>query len=626
MRTLALGLACLFAGPAVAAERPNVLWIVSEDNGPQLGCYGDAYADTPNIDALAADGLRYDVCWSNAPVCAPARTTLMTGLYATSAGAEHMRSLVKLPDGMKLFPQLLREAGYFTTNARKEDFNVENTGTLWDVPNDADRPWRKRTDGRPFFSMINIPTSHESQLRKRPHTPVHDPANVRIPAYHPDAPEVRRDWAQYYDKLTEMDREVGAILARLAEDGLKDETVVFYFGDHGSGMPRSKRSAMDSGLHVPLVIRIPEKFKTLRPDDYKPGGSTGRLVAFVDFAPTALSLAGVQAADYHQGVAFLGEHAGPPHEFLHGYRGRMDERTDLVRSVADGRFVYVRNYLPHLPGGQHVGYMFQTPTTQVWKRLYDEGKLNAAQQAFWKPRSAEELYDLESDPDETANLVGSSEKSAVLQRLRDAQRQQVARVRDVGFLPEAMLHARCAAAGLTPYGLGHDPDKYPLDRIVAAATASAGSESLSDYMQHQGDRLGDADAAVRFWTLTGLIARSDDVSEQAASAAGPLLADSSPSVRIAAAELLGRAGDDQDAEKAVAALLKEADYHTSGVYAATAALQALDALQSVRPMLVAPHAAAIAALPEPQGKGINPRAKEYPARLKATLGERLTER
>ena len=342
------------------AERPNIVWIISEDNGPQLGAYGDKYANTPNIDALAAQGLRYNHCWSNAPVCAPARTTLFSSLYATSTGAENMRSLVPLPEEIEFFPQRLREAGYFTANVRKEDFNLETHGTLWDGKNNK-RPWEGRENNQPFFASFNIQTSHESQLRKRPHTLVHDPAQAPIPAYHPDTPEVRHDWAQYYDKMTEMDVEVGAILKQLDDDGLRDETIVFYFGDHGSGMPRSKRWPFNSGLQVPLVVRIPDKFRDLRPSDYRPGGATDRLVAFVDFGPTALSLAGAPVPKEFQGAAFLGSGAKAPHQYLHGFRGRMDERIDCVRSVTDGRYVYLRQYMPHRIFGQHVGYMFQTP-------------------------------------------------------------------------------------------------------------------------------------------------------------------------------------------------------------------------------------------------------------------------
>lgn len=624
MRPFALLLAALLTTPALAADRPNILWIISEDTGPEIGCYGDAYSTTPNIDKLAADGLRYTFCWSNAPVCAPARTTLISGLFPTSTGAEHMRSLVPLPAGMKMFPQYLRDARYFTTNARKEDFNLEKPGELWDVPNDANRPWAKRKDEKPFFSIINIPTSHESQIRTRPHTLVHDPAGVRIPAYHPDTPEVRHDWAQYYDKLTEMDAEVGQILARLEADGLKDDTIVFYFGDHGSGMPRHKRWPFDSGLHVPLVIRIPEKFKDLRPADYKPGGSTDRLVSFVDFGPTALSLAGVEKPDYYQGVAFLGPHAGQPNRFLHGFRGRMDERIDCVRSVTDGRYVFVRHYMPHRIYGQHVGYMFQTPTTQVWKKLFDEGKLNDAQSTFWKEKPTEELFDLQSDPDEVTNLAASPEHHSALERLRTAQREQALRVRDVGLLPEAEIHARCEAQpiALAPYDLGHDDTLYPLQRVLETAELAStrqGPPSTTALMT----RLDDPDPGVRYWAVTGLLVRGRNAWIGAEPKVRSLLDDPSPSVRIAACELTGRYGNDPEADRAVALLTRAADYRETSEYAATHALLVLDELLTARPDVVKKHAADIESLPLPGGKAVNPRAKEYPSRLKETILQRL---
>ena len=490
---------------ASAGDRPNILFIISEDNGPQLGCYGDQYATTPNIDKLATEGLRYNHCWSNAPVCAPARTTLISGMYPPSTGAEHMRSLVALPEGMQFFPQHLREAGYFTANARKEDFNLKTPGKLWDVPNDAVRPWSKRKKGQPFFAMINIPTSHESQIRKPKHELVHKPDKVRIPAYHPDTPEVRHDWAQYYDKLTEMDEEVGAILGRLADDGLKDSTIVFYFGDHGAGMPRSKRWPFDSGLHVPLVVRIPDKFKDLRPEDYAAGGASDRLVAFVDFAPTVLSLAGLKAPRNFQGSAFLGKHSGPANQYLHGFRGRMDERIDLVRSVTDGRYVYVRHYMPHRIFGQHVSYMFEMPTTQAWKKMFDAGDLNAAQSIFWKEKPTEELLDLTTDPDEVQNLAASAEHRETLERFRQVQREQVLRIRDVGFLPEAMLNARCTERGVTPFQLAHDPNKYQLEEILD--TAEKASQRDAEFTSELANRLADEDEAIRYWAVVGFLVR-----------------------------------------------------------------------------------------------------------------------
>ena len=290
---------------AADQKRPNILWITSEDNGPHLGCYGDTFATTPNLDRLAAKGMIYLTAWSNAPVCAPARTTIITGMYPSSTGSEHMRSMIRLPDGMKMFPQFLREAGYYCTNNSKEDYNLEKPGQVWDQSS-MSAHWRNRQAGQPFFAVFNFMETHESQIRRRPHQPVHDPAKVRVPAYHPDTPEVRQDWAQYYDKMTEMDGRAGQILALLEQDGLEQDTIVFYYGDHGPGMPRNKRWPFNCGLRVPLVVYVPEKFRHLAPPEYRPGGQSKRLVAFVDLAPTVLSLAGIKAPEYMQGHAFMG--------------------------------------------------------------------------------------------------------------------------------------------------------------------------------------------------------------------------------------------------------------------------------------------------------------------------------
>src|SRR5262249_29946600 len=323
----------------------------------------------------------------------------------------------------------LREAGYYCSNNSKEDYNLAKPGKIWD-DSSAKGHWRNRQPNQPFFAVFNSLKSHESKIRTRPHKQVHDPAKVRVPAYHPDTPEVRQDWAQYYDVITEADADAGARLKELEQDGLADDTIVFYWADHGSGMPRSKRWPCDSGLHVPLVVYIPPKWKALAPKDYTAGGKSERLVSFVDFAPTVLSLARIEPPSWLHGHAFLGKHAAAPQPFIYGFRGRMDERYDLVRSVTDGRYVYIRNYLPHLIYGQHVAYMFETPTTRVWKKLHDEGKLNAAQDHFWKPKPAEELYDLQRDPDEVNNLAAAPEHQETLRKLRQAQQGLAARVRD----------------------------------------------------------------------------------------------------------------------------------------------------------------------------------------------------
>jgi uncharacterized sulfatase len=289
--------------------------------------------------------------------------------------------------------------------------------------------------------------------------------------------------------------------------------------------------------------------------------------------------------------------------------------------VTDGRYVYVRNYMPHRIYGQHIGYMFETPTTAAWKRLFDEGKLNEAQSAFWKEKPSEELYDLTEDPDEVKNLAGSPEHRGILERLRAAQREQVLRVRDVGLLPEAEMQARCKREGVTPYELGHDDTLYPLQRVLKTAEiASLRDASLTPDLI---DRLGDPDAAVRYWAATGLLVRGHNAYVDAATKVRPLLDDPSPSVRIAAAEVVGRYGTDPEADRAVAVLLHTAQGQERDEYVACAALQAIDNLLTERPDAVRPHAREISALPLPSGKGVNARAKEYPARLKMTLEERL---
>lgn len=615
MKALWISLTLLLAaaGTALAQEptRPNILWLTSEDMGPDLGCYGDRYATTPNLDALAKRGLRYTKAWSNAPVCAPARTTIISGMYPPSTGAEHMRSLVPMPRGTKMYPQYLREAGYYCTNNNKEDYNLEKPGTVWDESS-ARAHYRNRKPGQPFFAVFNFTVSHESQIRARPHQPIHDPALVRLPAYHPDTPEVRRDWAQYHDKVTEMDALAGKRLRELQEAGLAEDTIVFYYADHGAGMPRHKRWPYNSGLQVPFIVCFPQKWRHLAPPEYQPGGQTDRLISFVDLAPSVLSLVGLQPPSHMQGQAFLGKGIAPPRQYVFGFRGRMDERYDLVRSVHDGRYVYIRNYHPHRIYGQHLDYLFQMPTAQVWKRLYDEGKLRPPQTFFWERKPHEELYDLMQDPDEVKNLAAAPEHQGNLRRLRTALRKQMLEIRDVGLLPEGEMHRR--AAGTTPYDLGHDRDKYPLERIlnIADAAASGRQEHLPDLKR----ALRDPDSAVRYWAVMGLLIRgSEQVVPSATDLAG-LLGDSCPEVRIVAAEALGRYGSEQQANHALDVLMELASPVKNGAYVA---IEALNALDQIGPR-AAGKVAAIKALPLKDPKAPE-RANSYVDRLVARFVE-----
>lgn len=662
---VALGTASSGAAATLSAsERPNILWLTSEDHGQQMGCYGDALARTPNVDGLARDGIRFNHVWSNHPVCAPARTALITGVHATSLGAIHMRSMVALPDGMRLFPALLRDEGYYCSNRSKEDYNVPTPPDTWD-DSSARGHWRQRRAGQPFFAVFNSNRSHEGQLRTRTPARITDPARVRVPAYHPDTPEVRQDWARYYDIVSEADREAGERLRELAEDGLADNTIVFYFGDHGSGMPRSKRWPSDSGLRVPLVVYFPPKWRHLAPAGTTPGGASDRLVSFVDFAPTVLSLADLPAPVWMEGRAFAGTRPQPAPAFLFGARGRMDERTDLVRSVTDGRFVYVRNFLPLVSQGQHIAYQFETATTRVWRERFDRGQLNEAQSLFWRtPKPTEEFYDLASDPDEVRNLAADPAQRERLAAFRAALDGHLRATRDVSFLPEAEQHAR--AAGVAPYTLARDDARYPLERILAAAQRaaprvgapgprvstptpvapterSASAERLvsaaglgatgsdPETPETLNALLTDPDAAVRFWGVQAVRVRGAALRAACTPRLRALLADPSPSVRIAAAQVLadstaasgsvgaGASGSDstkagtaagEDDAAALATLARCLDPADSGFFASLAALEAIDSLgERAKPL----HAT-LAAL---SWKGTAPHARyqSYPARL-----------
>jgi uncharacterized sulfatase len=590
---------------AQSGERPNILWVTCEDMSPHLGCYGDPHAKSPRIDALSADSLRYRNAWSNAPVCAPARTTIISGMYPPSTGSEHMRSNTRLPAGMKMFPQFLRDAGYYCTNNAKEDYNLEKPNSVWDESSNKAH-WRKRQPGQPFFSVFNFTITHESQIRMRPHELRHDPARVRIPTYHPDTPEVRRDWAQSYDNIETMDGQVGGVLDQLANDGLDGSTIVFFYSDHGSGMPRSKRWPFDSGLHVPMIVHIPERFRHLRPPGYGAGRETDRLVSFVDLAPTVLSLAGIRPPSYHQGHAFLGPHATAEQPYIYGFRGRMDERYDMVRSVRDKRYVYLRHYMPDRAYGQHVAYMFETPTTARWHQLHEQGKLTPQQDAFWREKPAEELFDLQTDRDEVHNLANSPEHKQVAARMRKAQEELCRRIRDTGFLPEDEIHKR--PIGSTPYEYGHDPNKYPLDRIMrmAGLASSRRAGDLGEVIKG----FDDPDSAVRYWSALGARMRGAEGVNRARAALTRALSDAAPSVRIVAAEALAYFGDRADLEAALPVLVEHADQSKHGPYLAMLALNALDYLDAK----AKPVEAKIAALPEQSGS-VDQRIRANPGNL-----------
>jgi len=608
--TTLLVLSATFCGRSHAADRPNILWLTSEDHGPEMGCYGDKLARTPHVDALAAKGMLFKRAWSTAPVCAPARTAIISGIYPSSSGGLHMRSMVSLPAEMKLYPQYLREAGYYCTNNSKTDYNVRSPRNLWDESS-RNATWKNRAEGQPFFAVFNSTKSHESQIRTRPHKQITRPEDVRVPTYHPDTPEVRQDWAQYYDKVSEADADAGPRLAELAAAGLADDTIVFYYGDHGSGMPRSKRWPSNSGLRVPMVVYFPPKWENLAPKEYKPGGQSERLVSFVDLAPTVLSIAGIRPPEWMQGHAFAGPYQSKPQPYLFGQRGRMDERMDLVRSVTDGRYIYLRNYHPHVSQAQRVTYQFETPTTRVWHQLFTDGRTTQAQSLFWRvPKAVEELYDLQTDPDEVHNLADSPEHQAVLEKLRTALREHLACVRDICFLPEIELHAR--SAGSTPHELARDPATYPFEKILGAAELASNLDAGA--VPTLAELLTDSDSAARYWGALGLLMRGPDAVKQETAALERALADESSAVRIVAAEALAAHGNPAARGRALDTLAAFAPPEKNGVLVSMSALAAIEAV-GVKAASLHP---AIAAM-QPSGPSPDGRYNSYVPRLIANI-------
>lgn len=547
------------------SPRPNILWITAEDMSPTLGCYGDSFANTPNIDHLASQGVRYSGAFATAPVCSPSRSCLINGLIATSQGTHNMRSAFPIPAFMSGFPSVLGEAGYYTSNNVKTDYNSGNSEAIirasWDE-NSETAHWRNRDGDQPFFAVFNLMTSHQSRTMVWPYqqfveqvqseladSEIHDPEQVPLPPYYPDTPVVRKTVARYYDCVTVMDRQVGAILKQLSDDGLADDTIVFFYSDHGSGMPRHKRALLDSGMKVPLIVRFPRRYRHLAPGG--PGDQTDRLVSFDDFGPTVLNLAGVDIPDFMTGKPFLGSRVETSErEFVFGHRDRVDEVHDLARSVRDKRYLYIRNFMPHLGYNQPTAWPDQGEIRHEFYRLSDPVTMTDAQWHFAAPtRPLEELYDCQSDPMNLHNLVGSKDHRDALVRMRSTLYRHIEESRDLGFLPEAI--AWDLSQGTTLWEVARNDERYDQQRLVRAASA-VGQADESEFL----DNLKHTDAGVRFWGAVGLAALPT-VSPAAESALESALSDPVATVRIEAAGALLGHGRNTNAIAVLAAALTE---------------------------------------------------------------------
>lgn len=525
------------------AELPNILMITSEDNSAYfLGCYGNKMATTPNLDKLASEGFLYSHAFANCPVCAPARNTILTGVYAASNGNEQMRSKYAKSEIVKTYPEYLREAGYYCSNNVKTDYNYGGDwNAIWD---DCSRKatYKNRTPGQPFFAVFSNTTTHESMIHKQIPTDEleHDPAKVEITPYHPDLPEIRHDWAQYYDRNQQMDAEIGDILKELQESGEAENTIVIYYGDHGGVLARSKRYVYETGTRVPFIIRIPEKFRHLFPAE-KPGDKVERIVSFVDLVPTFLSIAGISIPDHLQGNAFLGEQKTKAPEYAFMTRQRMDERFDMVRAVRDQKYRYIRNYMPFRISMQHIDYLFKAPSAQAWEDAFKAGKTNEVQSRYFLEKPLEELYDTENDPWEINNLAGDPAYAEVLNRMRETETRWMREVRDVALVPESEYEDFAGDGSMYDYMRS---EACPFDALLDAAQAATSADANMDAFVNN---LQSKNAAIRYWGAAGLLIHREKVKPEQEGAIIKAAKDESGAVATLAAELLFRMGEEKQA-------------------------------------------------------------------------------
>jgi arylsulfatase A-like enzyme len=583
------------AAAAEAPARPNILWLVAEDCTTTFGCYGDRDARTPTIDALAARSVVFDRCFTQ-PVCAPSRFALATGLHPASCGpAQHMRAQGNVPPGWKPFAQLLREAGYFTTNAAKTDYNAPlDVEAMWDT-SAPQAHWRLRPDpAAPFFAVFNFDVTHESCLFPEHGPalpfPATDPAGLRLPSCQPDVPAVRADRARHYDCIGLLDRQVAGHLAALDEAGLADDTIVFFFADNGGVTPRTKRFLEAGGSRVPLVVFFPPKWRHLAPA--APGTRVADPVSFVDFSATVLALAGLARPTGLHGRPF----AGPtvePREFAFASRDRMDACYDMSRAAMDRRWLYVRHFRPDLPFIQPLEYQFRARGYQAWAALARAGGLTPATAAFWGPKPAEELYDLDADPEAVVNLATDPAHRAACERMRAAVRRQAIEIVDNGFVPEGSpLEGFAAARAGLPIERVYDLALRVSDGCVADREAFIAA-------------LGDPCEPIRWWAAQGctVLARRDRLPETARAAMlEPLeraLADTSGTVRVAAAEAVAAIGRPAAALPVLDAALADAGHP----WTALQAVNVLDRMgEAARPALptLRRAAAALAEIADPE--------------------------
>ncbi|MFV0589977.1 MAG: sulfatase [Draconibacterium sp.] len=544
-----------------AQNKPNILWITIEDSSPRFfGCYGNPDARTPFIDKLAERGVRFTNAFSTGTVCSPSRNTIITGVRTFKMGTGNHRSNYPVPEYIKGFPYYMQQQGYYVTNNSKTDYNLANPKAfIQEAWNESSNKagWWDRKPGQPFFAVFNFMESHQSRTMTMPYDwyakNVWDKLSgeeriseeaFEMPPIYRESTEMRKHFARVYNSISLTDKRIGELLEKLEADNLRDSTIIFFYADHGEGEPRGKTNGIDYGYRVPFVIWFPEMYKHLSPWGTE-GVVTDELIDFEDLAPTLISLSGAEVPAYLKGRVLMGEKRSQPVDRLLLSADRSDNGMDMVRSITDGKYMYSRNYLPFIPQGRYIRYMYISEIVQQMRSDYQADLLDSLQQSYFEERPAEYLFDIENDVWETKNRVGDPEYQTVLEKMRRQLDEEIFKALDVMFLPEYEI-ARISESE-TPYEFRQDKKKYPFRKIYAAASLSG--KRGREIAAQQTALLQDKNAIVRYWGIMGLRSQKPEVLEDCRQQIENSMDDAYPLVSLGAAAISFQLWNNKKAEQ-----------------------------------------------------------------------------
>lgn len=555
----------IFNSVAFAQQKPNILWVTIEDTSPQfIGCYGNKDARTPVIDKLAKEGVRFTNAFSTGTVCSPSRSCIITGVKTYEMGTGNHRSNYPIPDFIKGFPYYLQKLGYYTTNNSKTDYNVANpekfTKEAWNESS-GKADWENRKPGQPFFAVYNFIDSHQSRTMTEPYTWYQKNVleklqgkerigdnEFEMPPFYNNSPEMHKHFARVYNSIKLTDNKIGELLARLEKDHLKDSTIIFFYADHGEGVPRGKTNGINLGYRVPFVIWFPEMYKNLSPWGTS-GAVSDELIDFEDLAPTIISMAGGTVPEYLKGRVLIGKNRSNPIDHLILSADRSDNGIDLVRSVTNGKYMYSRNFMPFMPQARYIRYMEIGEIKQQMRKDLAENKLNPLQRSLFEDRPAEFLYDIENDIWETKNLATDPAYKSVLEKMRTQLKTEMLQARDVLLLPEYEIGL--ISKTTTPYEFRMTDKNFPVAEIFDAASLSGFRGK--DIAASQVKMLGSNNKVVRYWAILGLRSQNAEISKSYSKQIAQAMSDSYPPVAVTAAAIAYQ----QFGDKAAAENLKK---------------------------------------------------------------------